>query len=109
MCFYFLYNFALCGGRVVPTWPPHSAHASTEDILNVYTQLLKFLTLILIINMPHDVWIVENIFINNYTLDECTYRCITYSVTAHPEDGQAWPKQVGVEHIKLGRPSFVHI
>jgi hypothetical protein len=54
----------------------------------------NFLTLILIINIPHDVWIVENIFINNYTLYECTYRII-YSVTAHPDDGQARPKHVG--------------
>jgi hypothetical protein len=30
----------------------------------------------------------------DYTLDECTYRCITYSVTAHPDDGQARPKHV---------------
>jgi hypothetical protein len=36
-----------------------------------------FLTLILIINIPHDVFIVDNIFINNYTLEECTYHCIT--------------------------------
>jgi hypothetical protein len=47
-------------------------------------------------NLPHDVWIVENIFINNYTLDECTDHCITYSVTAHPDDGQARPKHDGV-------------
>jgi hypothetical protein len=66
----------------------HSAHTSTQDTDN-------FLSLILIINTPHDVSIVENIFINNYTLDECTYRCIIYSVTAHPEDGQARPKHVG--------------
>jgi hypothetical protein len=46
-------------------------------------------------NIPHYVWIVDNIFINSYTLDECTRRRITYSVTAHPEDGQARPKQVG--------------
>jgi hypothetical protein len=45
-------------------------------------------------NLPHDVWIVENIFINNYTLDECTQHCITHSVTAHPDDGQARPKHV---------------
>jgi hypothetical protein len=32
---------------------------------------------------------------NNYTLDECTHRCITYSVTMHHEDGQARPKHVG--------------
>jgi hypothetical protein len=38
---------------------------------------------------------VENIFINNYTLYECTYHCITYSATAHPDDGQARPKHVG--------------
>jgi hypothetical protein len=57
--------------------------------------LLIFLTLFLIINIPHDVWIVDNILLNNYTLDECTYHCITYSVTAHPDDGQARPKHVG--------------
>jgi hypothetical protein len=71
----------LYGAQVLPTRPPHSAH--------------NFLTLILIINIPHDVWILENIFINNYTLDECTYHCITYSVTAHPDDDQARPKHVG--------------
>jgi hypothetical protein len=38
---------------------------------------------------------VENIFINSYTLHECTHRCITFSVTAHPDDGQARPKYVG--------------
>jgi hypothetical protein len=75
--------------------PPHSAHTSTQDILNIYTQTFNFLTLILIINKPHDIWIVENIFINSYTLEECTHRCITYSATAHPEDGQARSKHVG--------------
>jgi hypothetical protein len=79
----------------VPTPPPHSARTCTHDILNIYTQLFNFLTLILIINIPHDAWIVENIFIKNYTLDECTHRCITYSVTAHPDDGQTRPKHVG--------------
>ena len=74
---------------VVLTRPPHSAHANTQDILNIYTQLFNFVTLVLIIDIPHDVWIVENIFMNNYTLDECTHRCIMYSVTAHPDDGQA--------------------
>ena len=54
-----------------------------------------FSTLILIINIPHDVWIWDNIFMNNYTLDECTHRCITYCVTAHPDDGQTRPKHVG--------------
>jgi hypothetical protein len=54
-----------------------------------------FLTLILIINIPHDIWIVENIFVNNYTLYECTCHCITHSVTAHPDDGQARPNHVG--------------
>jgi hypothetical protein len=49
----------------------------------------------LIINIPHDVWTVENIFMNNYNLYECTYRCTTHSVTAHPDDGQARPKHVG--------------
>ena len=38
---------------------------------------------------------MENIFMNNYTLYECTYNCITYSVTAHPDDGQARSKHVG--------------
>jgi hypothetical protein len=52
------------------------------------TSTHNFLTLILIINVPHDAWIVHNIFIKNYTLDECTYHCVTYSVTAHPDDGQ---------------------
>jgi hypothetical protein len=80
---------ARCGGRVVPTRPPHSEHTSTQDILNSYTQLFNSLSLILIVNITHDVWIVENIFINSYTLDECTHHCITYSVTAHPDDGQA--------------------
>jgi hypothetical protein len=72
---------------VIPTGSPHS----TQDILN------NFLTsaLNLIINIPHDVWIVDNIFINNYTLYECTHGCITYSVTAQPDDGQARPKHVG--------------
>ena len=32
---------------------------------------------------------------NNYTLYECTHCCITYFVTAHPDDGQARPKHVG--------------
>jgi hypothetical protein len=41
------------------------------------------------------VGIVDNIFINNYTLDECTYFCITYYITAHPDDGQTRPKYVG--------------
>jgi hypothetical protein len=54
----------------VPTRPPHSAHASTQGILNIYSH---FITLILIINIQHDVLIEENIFINNYTLDESTY------------------------------------
>jgi hypothetical protein len=47
------------------------------------------------INIIHNVLIVDNIFINNYTLHECTYHCITFSVTAHPDDGQARPKHVG--------------
>ena len=42
-----------------------------------------------------DVWIMGNIFINNYILDKCTQHCITYSVTAYSEDGQAQPKHVG--------------
>ena len=58
----------------------------------------NFLTLILIINIPHDVWIVYNIFINNHSLHECTCHCITYSVTAHPDDGQARSKHVGASN-----------
>jgi hypothetical protein len=57
--------------------------------------IADFLPLILIINIPHDVWIVENIFRNNYTLDECTHHYITYSVTAHPDDGKKRPKHAG--------------
>jgi NDP-sugar pyrophosphorylase family protein len=45
-------------------------------------------------NIPHDVWIVENIFMNNYTLDPCTHHCITCSVTAHSDNSQARPKHV---------------
>jgi hypothetical protein len=75
---------ALCGGRVGP-------YSTTTQ----YTQLINFLPLILIINIPHDMWTVENIFINNYILDECAHHCIIYSVTAHPDDGQARPKYVG--------------
>jgi hypothetical protein len=37
---------------------------------------------------------MHNTFINNYTLDECTYHCTAYSVTTHPDDGQKWPKHV---------------
>ena len=33
-----------------------------------------------------------------YTLDECTHRCITHSVTTHPEDGQTRPKHVGAKN-----------
>ena len=28
-------------------------------------------------------------------MDECTYHCISYTVTAHTDDGQAPPKHVG--------------
>ena len=55
----------------------------------------NILTLILIINIPHDVWLVENVFINSYTLYEFTHHCIAYSVTTHPVDGQAQPKHIG--------------
>ena len=46
--------------------------------------------------IPDDVCIVNNIFLNSYTLYECTYLCITCSVTAHPDDGQARSKHAGV-------------
>ena len=36
---------------------------------------------------------------NNYILDACT-QCITYSVTAHPEDGQARPKHVAATNLE---------
>jgi hypothetical protein len=55
--------------------------------------------LVLVINIPQDVWIVENILMNNYTLDEFTQR-ITYSVTAHLEDGQARPKHVAATNLE---------
>jgi hypothetical protein len=54
---------------IPPTRPSHSAHISTQDILNIYTESFNFSTLILIIYIPQDVWIVVNIFMNNYTLD----------------------------------------
>jgi hypothetical protein len=44
----------------VSTRPPHSAHASTQDAIH------NFSTSVLIIEIPHNVWIVENIFINIY-------------------------------------------
>jgi hypothetical protein len=37
---------------------------------------------------------------NIYTLDECPHRCIIYSVTAHPEGGQARPKHVGGTNLE---------
>jgi hypothetical protein len=67
-----------------------------------------FSTLMLFINIPYDVWIVENVFLNNYTLNECTHRCINYSVTAHSDDGQARPKHVGATNWEKCI-SFVHI
>jgi hypothetical protein len=44
---------------------------------------------------------VDNLFINNYTLDECTYHCVTYSVTAHRDDGRARPKHVVLQIEKI--------
>jgi hypothetical protein len=38
---------------------------------------------------------VDDIFINNHTLDKRTYHCITYSVTEDPDDDQKRPKHVG--------------
>jgi hypothetical protein len=55
-------------GNQQNTRPPHS----TQDIL---TPIHNILTLILIINIPHDISIVDNIFMNNYTLHECTHGC----------------------------------
>jgi hypothetical protein len=98
---------ALCGGPA-GTVPPHSSHNSIQDILYIYTKLFNFVTAILIINISHNVWIVYNIFINNYTLDECTHHCITYSVTAHPDDGQARPKHAGATNWENIYISFVH-
>jgi hypothetical protein len=66
-----------------------------HGIKKIYTQLLYLLTSIFIINIPHDVWVVENMSIDSYTLDECSHRCITYSVTWRPEDVQARTKHVG--------------
>jgi hypothetical protein len=51
------------------------------------------------------VWVVENIFINNYTLYECTHRY--YSVTAHPDDGQTRPKTCKCYKLRKYM-SFVH-
>ena len=48
---------------------------------------------------------MDNIFINNYTFYECTRHCITYSVTARPDDGQARPKHVGA----TDRESIYHL
>jgi hypothetical protein len=53
-------------------------------------------------------WIVENIFTNNFTFDECTHRCITYSVRAHPDDGQTRPKHVSATNREKTYMLFVH-
>jgi hypothetical protein len=78
--------------RVVVWW-------SNKDSTSIHNFLI-FLNLFLIINILHNVWIVENIFINNYTLNEYTHHCITYCVTTHPDGGQAQPKHVGATNCE---------
>ena len=48
------------------------ALTTTQDILNISTQLFNFL--ILIVDIEHDDWILDDMFINKHILDECTYR-----------------------------------
>jgi hypothetical protein len=59
-------------------------------ILNIYTEHFNFN-----FNCQHATRLLNGGEYANYTLDECTQCCITYSVTVHPEDGQAKPKHVG--------------
>ena len=41
-CIFSQFVAPTCFGRAFPTRLPHSAHASTRDILNIYTQLFNF-------------------------------------------------------------------
>ena len=75
------------------TWPPHSAHTITQDILNIRTQLFNIL--ILIVNIQHDGWVLDDIFVNNYILDECTYRWITVLCNNAPWWWSKWPEHIG--------------
>jgi hypothetical protein len=52
--------------------PPRSARTVTQDILNISTIFLTFL--IILVNIQHDDWILDDILIYKYILDECTYR-----------------------------------
>jgi hypothetical protein len=90
-----LHIFSICS-TYMSLLDHHTVHTLVHRTFQ--TSVHNFLTLILITNIPHDVWIVDNIFMNSYTLDECTYHCITYFVTAHPDDGQTWPEHIGAKN-----------
>ena len=71
------------------TRPPHSAHASTQDILNIHIQLFNF-------NYQHTTrcldcakYIYKQLYLVRMHIS------LYYSVTAHPDDGQARSKHVG--------------
>jgi hypothetical protein len=61
-------NSIICG-------PPHSARTVTRGILNTSTQLFNFL--ISVVNIQHDCWVLDDIFVNSCVLDKCTYGWIT--------------------------------
>ena len=66
----------------VSTWPPHSARTITQDILNISTQLFNFL--FSIVNIQHDGWVLDDIFVNNCIFYECTYSWITALCNSAP-------------------------
>jgi hypothetical protein len=73
------------------TRPPHSAHASTQDIWNIYTQLFNFN-----FNYQHTTRCFDcGEYIYKQLHHGRMHTSLYYSVTAHPDDGQARPKDVG--------------
>jgi hypothetical protein len=75
----------------VPTRPPHSAHTSTPDILNTCSQLFNFN-----FNYQHTA---RCLYCGEYIYKQLhlvrMHTLLNYSVTAHPDDGQARPKHAG--------------
>jgi hypothetical protein len=70
----------------------HSAHASTQDILNIYTQLFNFN-----FNYQHTTRCLDyaEYIYKQLHLVRMHMSLYYYSVTAHPDDGQTRPKHVG--------------
>ena len=69
-------HFWPSSGRAVTrvlTWPPQSARTITQDILNTSTQLFNFL--ISIVNIQHDCWVLDDMYVNN-----CILFCVSHTV-----------------------------